>query len=391
MLSIVGGDFNNKRVLVRCDFNAPMLKNKVLDNFKIRRSLQTIRFLLSKNAKVILLSHLAEPENAGFFKKKKFTLKPIALELEKLLSQKVFFVDKTIGNKARLAVENLKAGQILLLENTRLNKGETKNDEHFARALASLGDVFVNEAFSVCHRNHASIVGLPKLMTSFAGIELYEEVGVLTSLMMKPARPFAMIIGGAKIEDKISVLKNFIEKADFLLFGGRVANLILNAKGFVFNEFFLGKQAREFLAGIDLTSPKIRLPFDVKAIEGEAGGENTITRTIPPAKLRKEENVFDIGPETIEMFQKIISQAKTIFWAGVLGKTENPQFRKGSEAIARAITSNKEALKVAGGGETVAFLRQVGLDDEFFYLSTGGSAMLEFMAGKKLPGLEALG
>ncbi|MDD4990273.1 MAG: phosphoglycerate kinase [Candidatus Pacebacteria bacterium] len=374
-------NFFNKKVLVRCDFNVSIEKGKVIDNFKIKKIIKTLAFLKESGAKIILISHL---EKEGW---KKPTLKPVVLVLSELLQSPVFFAKSCLGKKTKRMAEKLKAGEILLLENLRRKKEEKKNGQKFSRELAQLADVYVGEAFSACHRPHASIVGVPRHLPHFIGFECEQEVKVLSSIIENPQRPLAVLIGGAKVASKLEIIGKFLSLADYLLFGGKTANVLLIVKGIALGRVWPGAEVAENLKKISLTDSKIHLPLDVIASCDEKG---EIVRQTAPAKVRKDEEIYDIGPSTIEKFSEIIKTAKTIFWSGDMGMVENPKFRQGTTAIANAIVNNKAALKVAGGGETVAFIRAQGLEEEFSYLSMGGGALLEFIAKGTLPGIEAL-
>ncbi len=374
-------NFFNKKVLVRCDFNVPIEKGRVVDNFKIKKIIKTLAFLKESGAKIILISHL---EKEGW---KKPTLKPAVPVLTELLGSPVLFAKSCLGKKTRRMAESLKAGEILLLENLRLKKGEKKNDQKFSKELAEMADVYVGEAFSACHRNHASIVGVPRHLPHFIGFECEQEVNVLSSIIENPERPLAVLIGGAKVASKLEMIEKFLASADYLLFGGKIANILLTVKGIALGRVWPNVEAVETLKKINLTDFKIHLPLDVIAACGEKG---EIVRQTAPAKVRKGEEIYDIGPATIEKFSEIIKTAKTIFWSGDMGMVENSKFRQGTIAIANAIVNNKAALKVAGGGETVAFIRTQGLEEGFSYLSMGGGALLEFIAKGTLPGIEAL-
>jgi len=375
-------NFFNKKTLVRCDFNVAIEKNKVIDDFKIKRVIQTINYLKESEAKIILVSHLEKQSFSD-----KATLKPIIPVLEKLVNDRILFSNKCVGRKTRKMVDSLKPGQILLLENLRKNKGEKQNNERFAKEVAILADVFVQEAFSCCHRKHASIVSMPKFLPHFIGFECEREVSVLSSLIESPDRPLVVLIGGAKVEAKLSMLRRFLPIADHLLFGGKIANVLLSVKGIIVGRKLPNKETQEVLSGINLTDQKIHLPLDVLAYWNDG---NNITRQTSPGKVRKDEDIFDIGQSSIEKFSEILKTAKTIFWSGDLGMVENTKFEKGTLEIAKAIGQNEKALKIAGGGDTVAFIRAHGLEDNFSFLSVGGSAMLEFIANGILPGIEAL-
>ena len=305
-------DFNvkNKRVLVRCDFNIPLdEKENIADDFRIKQTIPTIEYLLKNEAKVILMSHLAN--NKSLF--------VIEERLEKYLGSEEF----------------------TLLENLRFNKGEKENDDNFAKELAQLGDIYINDAFGVCNRKHASVVGVPKYLPSGAGFLLEKEIEVLSKVLKKPERPLVAIIGGNKIESKAKVIEQFLEKADYVLIGGRIAEQIKDK------------------------SNKLYIPVDSK-------------------------NGFDIGPKTIKIFSEIIKKARTILWAGPLGKFEDSVYEQGTKKVAKLIVKNNQAFKIAGGGDTIFALTKFGLRDKFDHISTGGGAMLQFLSGEELPGLKAL-
>lgn len=315
-------DVKNKRVLVRVDFNVPLgNRGEILDDFRIKATLPTIKYLLDKGAKVILMSHLGDPKGKFI---KGLEMKPVARRLEELLGEKVD-----------------------LLENLRFNPGEEQNDEKFSRELASKGDIYINDAFGACHRAHASIAGVPKLLPSGAGFLLEKEVVSLTKLSRNPVKPLVAVIGGAKVETKTKIIDKISEIADSVLLSGLIS------KGVVGQKIVL--KHRE----------KIVFPVD------ETGGGK------------------DIGPETVKLFEEKIAQAKTIFWNGPLGMIEDDEFAEGTAGIARAIAASS-AFSVVGGGETVEFVTKLGLFDKFSHVSSGGGAMLAFLSGEKLPGLEAL-
>lgn len=385
MNSLQDTDLNNKRVLVRCDFNVPMKDGKILDDFRIQKILPTLSVLKRKRAEIVLLSHLGQP---GGNKNQKLSLEPLASRLEELLREEVKFSPRCVGRRVKRAVKKLKAGEILLLENLRFEKGEEANDEGFARALASLGDVYVNEAFSVCHRKHASIIGLPKFLPHFLGPELEREIRVLTRLSQNPERPLIVIMGGVKVAPKMEVIERFLKLADHLLIGGQIANVILRVKGICIGKPWPEESIVNRIKKLNLTDPKVHLPIDALASPDETG--EIYIRETGPGNVRKEEEIFDIGKETIEKFGEIIKDSRTIFWSGPLGLAENEKFARGTEGVARAIIRNYAAFKVVGGGDTIAILRKFDLLDKFSFVSTGGGAMLAFLAGEKLPGIEAL-
>jgi phosphoglycerate kinase len=372
-------NFKGKNVLVRCDFNIPFSKEgEVLDDFRIKMALPTLNYLIKEKARVILISHLET-------KKEKLSLEKILPVLEKNLQKKVKFLVNYLGENSRKEIEKLEPGQVILLENVRFHKGEKENDLQFAKRISQLGDIFVNEAFSVCHRRHASIVSLPKYLPKAAGFLLEKEVGVFSNLLNKPKRPFVAIIGGIKIGTKIKTILNILKIADNLILGSKIGEVIFAQKGIIIGRDF---DEVKLIEKIDLTDPKIHFPLDgVIALKDLTEG---YLRKGGIGSLRTEEDVFDIGPETIKIFKKVLKSAKTILWNGPLGMHEDKRFEQGTKTIADAIVRNYSALKIAGGGETVSAINTFGLSDKFDFLSTGGGAMLEFLAGEKLPGIEAL-
>lgn len=369
---------DNKKVLVRVDFNVPLNQDlEVEDTFRIEAHLETIKYLKEHNAKIILISHLGSPKG----KEIGFSLKPVAKKLEEISSFKVNFIEETLSPKVNQEIDNLKAGEILLLENLRFYKEEEENDNEFAASLARLADIFVEDAFSVCHRAHASTSGICSFIDSYAGLLLEKEINALEGVNRNIKRPFVAVIGGAKILTKVSVIKNFLDKADVILLGGMVANTVLKFKG-VYGEI-KEKEVFEAIKDIDFESPKVIVPIDgmiSKDNFSRVGGIDTI---------KDNEEISDIGPETIEYYKKIIKQAKTVVFNGPMGKIENEVFAKGTEEIARVI-SVQNNYSVVGGGETVDFINKKNMKKEFSFISSGGGAMLEYISGKKLPGIEAL-
>ncbi len=372
-------ELKGKNVLVRCDFNVPISKTgEVLDDFRIKKAVPTIEYLIEKDARVILMSHL---ESKG----EKSSLKCLLPILKELLGKETVLFKDYLKKGARKEIEALTPQNVVLLENLRFHDGEKKNDEEFAKSLARLGDIFINEAFSVCHRKHASIVGIPKYLPKTKGFLLEKEIDVFSHILESPQRPFVAIIGGIKIETKIKTILNILKIADHLIIGSKIGEVF-----FVHKNLLIGRDLPEekLIENIDLTNPKIHLPLDgVIALKSLKEG---YLRKGGIGTLRKEEDVFDIGPESIKAFKGIISHAKTILWNGPMGMYEDEKFERGTKEIADAIVRNYLAFKVAGGGETVSAINKFKLVDKFDFLSTGGGAMLEFLAGEKLPGIEAL-
>ncbi len=376
-------DVENKRVLVLVDFNVPIKEGKIQDDFRIAAYLPTIRYLQEHNAKIILLSHLGEPKGID----PKLSLKPIAEKLSELLQQKVAFASDTIGPSAQEHIAALKPGDALLLENLRFSPGEEANDQDFARSLASLGDCYVNDAFSVSHRAHASIVGLPALLPSVAGLLLQKEVETLDRVRRDAVPPFVILMGGAKVKTKLPFLATFLQKMDAVCVGGVLANTILAGKGFSVGKSLYEKDEKAEVEKFVITDTKLHLPVDVVVssdLEGKAE-----TRIAPVGNMKENEMILDIGPDTIKMFSKIIRSANTIVWNGPMGLFEVKRFAEGTYALAREF-EHIRAYTVVGGGDVIEALDNLGLLPSVDFVSTGGGAMLEFLSGKSLPGVEAL-
>jgi len=379
-------DVKNKRVLVRCDFNVPLSKKgDVGDDFRIKQAVPTIEYLIKNKAKVILMSHLDEPRGKVV---ETLRLTPVQEKLTECLGFPVTKASDCIGEEIEKQTERMKEGEVLLLENLRFHKEEKENDRNFSKKLAKLADIYINDAFGVSHRAHASIVGVPKYLPSGAGLLLEKEVKILSRVLEKPWRPLVAIIGGVKISSKTKVIKQFLEKADHLLIGGKIANAILIIKGICVGRPWPSEEAVKEITKFDLTSIKLHLPIDAIASPDETG--EFYVRETGPGKVRKDEKLLDIGPETIKIFSKIIEDAKMIIWSGPLGRFEEPLFEKGTKVIAEKIAKNRQAFKIGGGGETISALSKFGLREKFDHISTGGGAMLEFLSGEELPGLKAL-
>lgn len=380
MRSIKDIDVDNKKVLVRVDFNVPLGTNgEIEDDFRIKAHLETIKYLKEDKARTILISHLGKPKG----KEQKFSLEGVAKRLSELLNFEVKFAEDCLGEKAEKEINNLEAGDVLLLENLRFYPEEEENDKQFAATLSRMGDIFVEDAFSVCHRNHASVTGIPQFIPSYAGLLFEKEVFNLQKINEDPKHPFIVIIGGAKIETKIGVIEYFLNKADAVLLGGKIANEALKLKGLYGTQEVRDKAVFEATRNIDVNHPKLLTPIDGLI------GKMSYSRVGSVDAVREDEDIFDIGPQTIEIYQKIIGMGKTIVWNGPMGKTEEEVFTKGTKAIADKIGEGNN-FSVVGGGETIDFIHQFKLEDKFDFLSSGGGAMLEFISGKELPGILAL-
>ena len=394
-------NLKNKKVLVRVDFNVPVRDDGIVDekeDWRIRAALPMIEYLLEKEAKIILISHLGRPDaNRKFILDTtvdsrlhrndniaKYSLKPVANRLGKLLNREIKFIDDCIGDEAENAVEEMRAGDIILLENLRFYEEEKENNEEFAKELAGLADIYINNAFSVSHRKHASVHAITKFLPSYAGLLLEKEVKLLSEAIHNSKKPATIIIGGAKAKTKLPVIKFIMDKFDHILVGGVVANVILKAKGIDTGRSLLGDVDFEEAKKIDLNNNKLYIPFDVIVCNSK------IKRAeLSPVGKIGDERILDIGPDTEELFSKIIADSKTIIWNGPMGKFENENFLSGTKKVAEAIVRSK-GYKIIGGGDTIAALDQLGYLDDVDYVCTGGGAMLMFLSGEKLPGIEAL-
>lgn len=377
-------EVKNKRVLVRVDFNVPLdRKGRVADDYRLREALPTIEYLKKNQAKIILISHLGKPtEN----KEPEFSLKQVVSQLEKLLKEKIKFLPDCLGEKTKKKINLMKPGRVILLENLRFYKGETKNDSEFAKKLAELGDIYINDAFSASHRAHASVAKLPEILPSAAGLSLQKEVKFLSKIKDKAKKPLVIIIGGKK-NDKIESLPKLIKLSDYTLMNGFLSEIILVGKEILLGRPTPEKEILEAIEKINLTNPKFHLPKDVLiSLEKDW----TYKRIAGLGTLRREERVYDIGLETIEIYSTIIKKAGTIFWAGPLGFFEEERFQQGTKEVGEKIVRNYKAFKVAAGGDTISAIKKFGWSDKFDYISAGGGALLDFISGEKMPGIESL-
>jgi phosphoglycerate kinase len=385
----VGG----KTVLVRGDLNVPMKDGTVTDTTRLDRLAPTLLELADKGAKVVVLSHFGRPKGKA---DPGFSLKPVVPALEKALGGRpVAFAEDCVGPAAEAAVGRLSDGGILLLENVRFHPGEEKNDEEFARGLAALGDIYVNDAFSAAHRAHASTEAIARLLPSAAGRLMQAELEALSRALEKPARPVVAVVGGAKISTKLDLLGNLVGKVDMLVLGGGMANTFLHAKGVNVGASLAEKDmadaAREIMGKADAAGCELLLPVDgIVAAEFKAGAES---HDVPIDQVPDDRMILDIGPKSVEMLSLKIQGAKTVLWNGPLGAFEIEPFDAGTNAVAglvAALTKEGRLLSVAGGGDTVAALGKAGVEDAFSYVSTAGGAFLEWLEGKELPGVAAL-
>ena len=382
-------DLKDKKVLIRCDFNVPIVNGKISDNTRIVKSLDTIKYCLEQDAKVILFSHLGRIKEEIDLEKN--NLKPVAKELGKLLDKKIIFIDETRGEKLEKAVANLKSGEVLLVQNTRYEdldgKKESSNDGELGKYWASLGDIFINDAFGTIHRAHASNVGIASNLPHGIGFLVEKELSALSSLN-SPEKPFIIILGGAKVTDKIGVIKNLIKKADYILIGGGMAFTFLQSEGFEIGSSIVDKDSLDFCKEIsEKYQDKIILPVDVLVNTVYEDVKNPELRLI--SEIKDDEMGLDIGPNSINVFERYLKDAKTVLWNGPLGVCEFSNFKNGTFKIMKYLVNN-DIKTILGGGDIVAASAKAKLKDKVYHASTGGGATLEYLEGKKLPGLEAI-
>ena len=382
-------DLKDKKVLVRCDFNVPMDENKkITDNTRIVAAIPTIKYLLENNCAIILCSHLGRPK--GEFKPE-YSLAPVAEELSKLLGKEVIMAKDVIGEDAKQKAANLKQGQIMLLENVRFHKEETDNSPEFAKELASMAQIYVNDAFGTAHRAHSSTAGVAAYLPAVSGFLIEKELKFLGNAINNPQRPFVAILGGAKVSDKIGVIDSLLDKVDTLMIGGGLAYTFFKAQGYEvgnsiceLDKLDLAKQAMEKAKEKGV---KLMLPVDTKI--GKEFKPDTESKTVAWTEIPEGWEGFDIGEKTIKMFVDELQTAKTVVWNGPLGLFEFDQFAIGTNEIAKAL-SKIDATTIIGGGDSAAAVEKAGLADKMTHISTGGGASLEFLEGKKLPGIECL-
>ncbi len=388
-LSIRDLDLLGKRLFLRVDFNVPIYAGKVLDDTRIRASLPTIALAVKKNSRVIVASHLGRPkgrQRAGC------SLKPVADHLASLLKREILFVSDCIGAQVRERVDMLRNGQVLLLENLRFREGETRNDFRFAHKLAGLAQEYCNDAFGTAHRAHASTVGIPTILgRGAAGLLMEKELGYLSRILFHPQHPIVAILGGAKVSDKMEVIDNFLNFVDTILLGGNMAFTFLKAQGRPVGKSMVENNKLDIARGAfkKARSQGVKLLLPTDAVIAERCQKGAATRVVQSDSIADGWMGLDLGPQTIKEFKKAIAQAKTIIWNGPLGVFEIEEFAQGTLKIASAVAKS-QALSVVGGGESILALRKAAVQNKITHLSTGGGASLEFLAGKKLPGLEIL-
>ncbi len=392
-LTIDSVDLKDKRVLVRVDFNVPLDENlKITDDIRITSALPTIKKIINDGGKAILMSHLGRPKGVV---NPKYSLKPVAVRLGELLTSEVKFARDCIGEQVEAIVNSLKSGEVLLLENLRFHSEEEKNDPEFAKKLAALGDVYINDAFGSAHRAHASTEGVTKyIKICAAGYLMQKELDYLGKAVTSPVRPFTAILGGAKISGKIDVIENLLPKVDYLLIGGGMAYTFYKAMGYEIGKSLLEEEkvslAKEMLEKFKNSKAKVILPQDV--VTAPEFKNESPSRVVDVTKIPQTEMGLDVGPRTIEEFKSVILNSKTILWNGPMGVFEFENFAKGTDAVAESLAeaTEKGAVTIIGGGDSAAAIKKAGFEDKVSHVSTGGGASLEFLEGKILPGVAAL-
>lgn len=382
-------DVKGKRVLVRVDFNVPLSEGSVTDDTRIRAALPTLRYLVDHGARVIIASHLGRPKGEP---DPQFSLKPVRRVLARLLGRNVHFSDATIGPDVTEAVERMVDGELIMLENVRFHPGEKANDAGFARELASLADIYVNDAFGAAHRAHASTVGVTEFLPAYAGMLLAREVETLTGMLTDPERPFVAILGGSKVSDKFGVIDRLLDCVDTLIIGGGMCFTLLVAKGVDVGKSLVEPEWIEPAKGMltKALEKNVDLLLPVDFVVADAIVEDAETKYVGREEIPASMMGLDIGPTTVELFNGAISSARTIFWNGPMGVFEMKPFETGTRKVAAAVARNNRAVSVVGGGDSVAALRKFDLEERVTFVSTGGGASMKLLEGSELPGLTAL-
>jgi phosphoglycerate kinase len=381
---------NGKRVLVRCDFNVPIIDGKITDENRLVAALPTLKKLIADGGKLILCSHLGKPKGPDAA----FTLAPVAKRLAELLGQEVKFVaeDTVVGDKVKEAVAAMKNGEVILLENTRFRPEESKNGEAFSKDLASICDVFVNDAFGTAHRAHCSNVGVTQFVdTAVVGYLMQKEIDFLGNAVNNPTRPFVAILGGSKVSSKISVINNLLDKVDTLIIGGGMAYTFMAAHGYPVGNSLLEEDYKQYALDMEAKAKEkgVKLLIPVDNIAADSFSNDAKTKVCGLGEIPDGWEGLDIGPKTAELFAEALKGAKTVVWNGPMGCFEMPNFAKGTVAVAKALAELEDAVTIIGGGDSASAVNNLGFGDKMTHISTGGGASLEFLEGKELPGVAA--
>jgi phosphoglycerate kinase len=379
-----------KRILVRVDFNTPIADGKVSDDTRIRAAIPTLQYLIDHGGRLIIMSHRGRPQGTGY--EEEFSLKPVAERLSELIDAPVYFSSDIVGEDAHKKAANLKDGEVLVLENLRFDAREKKNDPEFCKALASLADIYVNDAFGTAHRAHASTTGVAKLLPAYAGYLILKEVSTISGMLENPDRPFVAILGGSKVSDKIKVIDALLDKCDTLIIGGAMSFTFLVARGYEVGTSLVEQdwvdRAQAMLDKAEDKGVNLLLPVD--QVCASEFSEDSIITTVDIERIPSRMMGLDIGPKTAGLYAEAIAAARTVFWNGPMGVFEMESFSAGTKAVACAVADNTHATTIIGGGDSVAAVNKFGLADSMTFISTGGGASMELVQGEKLPGLEAL-
>ncbi|WP_040929437.1 phosphoglycerate kinase [Nosocomiicoccus massiliensis] len=384
-------ELKGKTVLVRADFNVPLQDGEITNDKRIKAALPTIQYIIDAGGKVVLFSHLGRVKTEEDLEE--LSLLPVAKRLSELLDKDVFFVNATRGEELESSIEDLNEGDVLLVENTRFEdldgKKESKNDPELGKYWASLGDVFVNDAFGTAHRSHASNVGISEHLPAVSGFLIEKEIDFLGEAVLNPKRPLVAILGGAKVSDKITVIESLLEKADKILIGGGMANTFLRAQGYDTGKSLVEEDKLDLAKSLlEKGKDKLVLPVDVVAAKEFSNDSEHAVRDA--SEIEADDMALDVGPKTVELFEEVLKDAKTVVWNGPMGVFEMSNFAQGTIKVCESLAKLEDAITIIGGGDSATAAEQLGFEEDFSHISTGGGASLEFLEGKELPGIKAL-